>query len=339
MIISCPACATRYNIDPKALGEKGRKVRCSNCAHQWIQAPPVSEEEMDLPQGLRAALAPEQEDEDTQLWDGSGEDQVLDQFGVEDDIPAEQPARDALEQDYPEQDETNLAGQFLEDDDLNASQRVLHEIGNQDDMDEDDYHHQSYQQDIAEDMPQTVQETVTEDQGAYYQVEDIDAAFEQEKQEKGGSPFPIGWAIFIVLLLIAAGGVFFAKDTIISMIPSAEDFLGSEQEYGEEDGAGNQGLQLLQPRVQQQTVQYGTQQVEVFELVGDIVNNSDRDIKLPKLRAVVLDADQKQLDSWIFSANKPNLAPGEKTSYSTEVENTNEQDVNILIDFVASDNQ
>ena len=293
---------------------------------------------MDLPQGLRAALAPEQEDEDTQLWDGSGDDQVLDQFGVEDDIPAEKPEQsghNVIDQDYPAQDETNLAGQFLEDDDLNASQRVLHEIGNQGDLDEDDYHHQSYQQDIDDDIA----EPVAEEQGAYYQVEDIDAAFEQEKSENNGSRFPIGWAVFIVLLLIAAGAVFFAKDTIISMIPSAGDFLDSEQQSGDEGSGSTEGLQLLQPRVQQQTVQYGTQQVEVFELVGDIVNNSDRDVKLPKLRAVVLDADQKQLDSWIFSANKPNLAPGEKTSYSTEVENTNEQDVNIIIDFVASDDQ
>lgn len=39
MIITCPNCATRYSIDPGALGGNGKVVRCSNCDHQWHQAP------------------------------------------------------------------------------------------------------------------------------------------------------------------------------------------------------------------------------------------------------------------------------------------------------------
>jgi len=39
MIVSCPACSTRYNLPPQQLGSKGRKVRCKKCGHNWIQAP------------------------------------------------------------------------------------------------------------------------------------------------------------------------------------------------------------------------------------------------------------------------------------------------------------
>lgn len=39
MILTCPACATRYLVDARALGERGRQVRCARCAHSWYQAP------------------------------------------------------------------------------------------------------------------------------------------------------------------------------------------------------------------------------------------------------------------------------------------------------------
>ena len=40
MIVTCPSCATRYLVDPAALGETGRMVRCARCTHAWTQAPP-----------------------------------------------------------------------------------------------------------------------------------------------------------------------------------------------------------------------------------------------------------------------------------------------------------
>ncbi|CAK0763644.1 Znf/thioredoxin_put domain-containing protein [Azospirillaceae bacterium] len=39
MILTCPACSTRYAIDPTTLGAAGRKVRCAKCNHNWIQRP------------------------------------------------------------------------------------------------------------------------------------------------------------------------------------------------------------------------------------------------------------------------------------------------------------
>ena len=40
MIITCPACSTRYLVDPRSLGAAGRTVRCTNCSHTWMQTPP-----------------------------------------------------------------------------------------------------------------------------------------------------------------------------------------------------------------------------------------------------------------------------------------------------------
>jgi predicted Zn finger-like uncharacterized protein len=39
MILSCPSCKTRYNVDPAAL-RGGQSVRCVRCGNTWHQDPP-----------------------------------------------------------------------------------------------------------------------------------------------------------------------------------------------------------------------------------------------------------------------------------------------------------
>ena len=43
MILTCPACATRYQTDEAKFPPDGRQVRCAKCGHVWHQPGPVPE--------------------------------------------------------------------------------------------------------------------------------------------------------------------------------------------------------------------------------------------------------------------------------------------------------
>lgn len=47
MIVSCPACETRYIVAEAEIGTRGRAVRCSRCAHTW-RAEGVGEEMVEM---------------------------------------------------------------------------------------------------------------------------------------------------------------------------------------------------------------------------------------------------------------------------------------------------
>ena len=57
MIIRCFACSTRYRIDPAALGDSGRRVRCTNCGHVWLELPQGGAAPRSEPNGPSAAAS------------------------------------------------------------------------------------------------------------------------------------------------------------------------------------------------------------------------------------------------------------------------------------------
>ena len=38
MRLTCPSCASEYDVDAAAIGARGRMVRCANCEAEWFQS-------------------------------------------------------------------------------------------------------------------------------------------------------------------------------------------------------------------------------------------------------------------------------------------------------------
>ena len=49
MILTCPACQTRYQADASKFPPQGRDVRCARCGHTWHQLPPEPEPAEEIP--------------------------------------------------------------------------------------------------------------------------------------------------------------------------------------------------------------------------------------------------------------------------------------------------
>ena len=57
MLISCPNCKTTFAIPAKAVGATGKKVKCSKCAHVWLQ-PPLQIDKAQLDSLLKVEYKP-----------------------------------------------------------------------------------------------------------------------------------------------------------------------------------------------------------------------------------------------------------------------------------------
>lgn len=56
MDITCPNCGSHYKLNPRRIGEAGRKVKCMQCHHVWqVSAPDISLDSADNALGRREA--------------------------------------------------------------------------------------------------------------------------------------------------------------------------------------------------------------------------------------------------------------------------------------------
>ncbi|HUO03446.1 MAG TPA: DUF3426 domain-containing protein [Rhizomicrobium sp.] len=80
MILTCPACGTRYQADDAKFPPDGRMVRCAKCSHVWHQQGPLAAPEPDV-----AVITPEPQPQRTpepQTGTGADEEPVFSRIGA-----------------------------------------------------------------------------------------------------------------------------------------------------------------------------------------------------------------------------------------------------------------
>ncbi len=132
-------------------------------------------------------------------------------------------------------------------------------------------------------------------------------------QTKRVSAAPLAWAVLVLTLVALLGSGIYARDSLIESWPRSiylYDLVGLGPPVPWE------GLELR--NVQTSNVEEEGQSKIV--VTGQVVNTTDHDMRLPKLRAKILGRGNRELDSWTFSAPAPSLPPGESMEFKGSFE-------------------
>ena len=121
---------------------------------------------------------------------------------------------------------------------------------------------------------------------------------------RGGRRLPVGWIAFgVVVVGLLAGGVL-ARTAIVELWPPSARLYALVGLPVDPPGAG---LKFQGVRSEHR-VENGA---ALLIVEGRIVNDSDRERAVPKLRAVTLDAEKKPLKTWTIEPSQNGLLPGE----------------------------
>lgn len=358
MIISCPECGTRFNIDLSVLGAKGKKVRCRNCSHVWFQPGPEAEEAAPAPAPAQTPSAtpkpsvPAQEAAPSATHSAKNDLDGDLEFGT--DFAGEAPAvPDLAKSDEDEEDDNEKSddGSGKKSPSSGAGPRELAR----------DYmaHHRlrkGQQAQEAGDEDQTSQphrsRPDTESQPESHDEEDgdEDEDYENGDYEDGDDQDEEGWpprrraattawaflAVFLILFVLfgSAGSVYYFWGWLSQNIPGAQyvaTFIGLGDQNKIE---GSESFGLLDTNTQRDTVMRDGKEVQIIRISGKVVNFDDDSVEIPKLRATLIDASGTELRSWTFYADIPVLLPDEESSFQTSTEDPPEDASDVQISFV-----
>jgi predicted Zn finger-like uncharacterized protein len=319
MLLACPNCGVRFRISAAALGPEGRRVRCSQCHHQWQATtrelipdtitPPVSRPK---PAPVQARPAPR-----------PAPPRAAPPPPPTPPAPAPMPPP-AAPPDLAMMTPSDLAMApppgTMSDAQLAAALEPV--------MSADP---------LSEPLPPlegtpAPTEVPTDDVPAAETVE------EKPRTPRGPKPEPkkrsalgriaaaIGWLLF-VLVLGGMAAVVYEADMVMEEYPETRPIFAT---LGFDVPAPGDGLRLTNVTSSRVTIEGAAALV----VEGKVTNTTNMRRTVPPMRGSLRDANDRELSSWTFTAQFPKLEGGESASFRTEIKQPPTQAIGLSIAFV-----
>ncbi|MFU7529684.1 zinc-ribbon domain-containing protein [Qipengyuania sp. ASV99] len=324
MIISCPACATRYVVPETAIGSEGRTVRCAKCKHSWHQDPPP----LDLVEQAsaeEAGNAAKEQDEPSQSTPAPTPATPP---------PAPPPPPSSSEAPGPSISHWRTGEHPASTGSATASDatgegiaaRVLRQGTIQDPNDAAPLSSSAdeLQDTLADAFDPDADPLAGQGAGANQTGDDADYDFDEDYDPGEGSHFDYSppftrrrnslkmWTIAAAVFALLASGTVVAVNYygLPDWFPVARPTFG----------IGKADLELDFPAAQQrkEVLESGE---EIFRVRGSINNIGQTSVNVPALLIVFRDERKKNVYSWVVVPSKRELAPGESLNVTEAVTN------------------
>lgn len=246
MRVTCPECESKFKVPNKALGATGRKLRCSQCGHQWFQEP--------MAEGKPAAKG-------TPKAKAKPKPKLKSKPVPEPEAVFDAPAPD--------------------DDDDGPDAGGLRAMRDDADM---------------EPPP----------------LGGLSRFRGPRPAERPGSRLPVPLLVLGAAAIAIPAVLFAGRDPLVEAWPASALLYDS---VGLHVSVPGEGLVLQNIYVQRR--QEGS--VPLLVVAGEIRNPTERLRSLPALRGTVLDGQGGELQSWLFTAEVPQLLPGDTGRFQSEL--------------------
>ena len=315
MILTCPACATRYVVKDGAIPPGGRTVRCAQCKHSWHQDPEPSAEEtehaLDQPGEVVDAPGEEQPEEAPESGHPLGEpsgtpyageygDHAHPDYASEPDAddaplpsPAFRPAASDLVGGDPDAMPSFRADEPVEPEAATMPAEAVEA-------------EEPYPEEVVpvsdEPAEQAGQRSSHPLRSARLEADDSYSPYATEDMEEAPRR---RWPMILMTALL-----------VIAAVAAAFWFL-APSELKNRLGLATAADTELKIQVNEASRQQLASGNQLFEVSGEVINPSDSVQPVPPIQGQLRSLDQKIVYKWTIPPPAPQLGPGERTTFNS----------------------
>lgn len=125
---------------------------------------------------------------------------------------------------------------------------------------------------------------------------------------------PLAWAVFAAVLVAITAAIVFMRESIVATWPAAGPLYAA---IGLEAEPALAGLELRNV-TSRETLADGA---KILLVEGELANGSKKLREVPKLRGLLYDDRDREVQRWLFSAPERQLRPGQSVNFRTELRN------------------